>query len=448
MGEAAVPGPVDFCEVTFAAVNPTTVLDKVADIANLNVSVIVLSETAATSQVQQCVNPRIRGMGYTAHWGCPVPVRFHPASGTPSRRGAALGTAIFSRLPSRGSVTPLQPEAYSSCRISESLIRLPCMEIRVLAAYGIPRCLPQASARNNLLLTWLYERATASSLPCLIAGDFNCLPTTLPAWQSFASRGWCELGSFMKDTQQVDLPATCRESTRFDTFLLPPALQQHVHSASVLQPSPFDSHSPMLLTLQVPGAAWTPWIWRLPCSWAPLDPCPAQVQHAYAGRERNTSLLGSTSAFFGDKLVQWSKNVEGSVDQALRSRVQHTPQDLPSMPLPAKCRGRCRPRQRIQGVASQLPRRGREGDVQPETEATGVRVRQRLRQCRLSTLARGLFKLEQLTGDRAAVVRLQLLLQWQATARLQVTLVGSAPGSCAGQVWNLCRSVCLFAARS
>ena len=387
LGEASKPGPVNHSLVTFAVIDPTTVLDKVVDIASLNVPVIVASETAATAHVQHVANPQFRSRGYTAHWGSPVPTRYHPVYGTPSKRGAALGTAVFSKLPSRGPLEPMQPEAYSSCRITEAFVRLPCMEIRVLAAYGIPRCLPQANERNNLLLTWLHERATSSSVPCLIAGDFNCQPTTLPAWQAFASRGWCELGTFVRDTQQVDLPPTCKEATRFDTFLLPPSLQQYVHEARVLRPSPFDSHNPMLLTLQVPGQTWTPWIWRLPCSWSPFDPPQPEVRKAYCQHDRSLPVLSSASASLGAKLLKWSQNVESSVDAALRARVQESPQDLPSMPLPARCRGRCAPRRRVQAHVPQLPRNGRNGDLQPTSEATGVRTRQRLRQCRrLATL--------------------------------------------------------------
>ena len=221
MGEAAVPGPV-CSEVTFCVINPTTVADKVVDIVDINASVILAAETAATLQVQKGANPQFRGRGYTAHWGSPVPERYHPSTGRPSRRQTALGTAIFSQLPSRGPVTALSPEMYSSCRISEAFVRLPTAEIRLLAAYGVPSCLPQASERNNLLLTWLFERATASSLPCLIAGDFNTLPSALPAWRNFAALGWSELGEFAQQALGVDLPNTCKEATRFDTFLLSP----------------------------------------------------------------------------------------------------------------------------------------------------------------------------------------------------------------------------------
>ena len=99
------------------------------------------------------------------------------------------------------------------------------MEIRVLTVYGVPRCLPEASLRNNVLLTWLYERATSSRIPTLIGGDFNTNPMWLPAWRHFSALGWSELGHFTKETRDVELPATCKEATRFDTFLVPPLLQ-------------------------------------------------------------------------------------------------------------------------------------------------------------------------------------------------------------------------------
>ena len=60
MGEALKPGPPSSVEVTFAAINPTTVLDKVIEISSLNAQVILASETAATANVQRSSNAAFR----------------------------------------------------------------------------------------------------------------------------------------------------------------------------------------------------------------------------------------------------------------------------------------------------------------------------------------------------------------------------------------------------
>ena len=395
MGEASCPGPFGFVDFWFAVINPTTVLEKVIEITSLNAHVILVSETAATAQVQKSINPKLRGRGYSACWGCPVPDRFHPSSGKPGLRGSALGTVTFTSLPCRNSISELAPEVLASCRLSECFVRCGPLELRIWTAYGTPRCLPEAAQKNNILLSWIYECATSSMIPTLVGGDFNTMLSGLPAWRSFAAKGWCELGAFIKDTQGVELPPTCKSATRFDTFLVPPCLQQFVHQAQVLQDSPFDSHSPMLMTLRLPSHQDRPWIWRLPRSWVDLYPESAAFESAYRSRSQAIQpVLTSTEASMDSKLLLWSRTVESSVDQALCSRRPASPQDLPAMSLPRSFRGRCEPRRRLQGAIPQLPRKGRHGDVQPVCETTSVNSRQRLRQCRrLSTLHQGLLKL-------------------------------------------------------
>ena len=207
----------------FAVINPTTVLDKAIEVTGLNANVVMAAETAATTQVQKLVNPKLRSRGYSACWGCPVPDRFHPSSGKPGLRGSALGTAVFTNLPCRYSLSELAPEVQASCRLSECFVKCGPVELRVLTAYGTPRCLPDASFKNDTLLSWIFERATASMVLTIVGGDFNTMPTALPAWRSFAARGWCELGSFIKETQGVELPLLARRPHASILFLSLPA---------------------------------------------------------------------------------------------------------------------------------------------------------------------------------------------------------------------------------
>ena len=221
IGEALQPGPQDTVDVTFAVINPTAILGKASIVAEVNAQVVLASETSATVRTQQVMQRPFRAHGFTCHWSQPVPEQVQAKSGE-CRRGLSIGTAIFSKLPSRMSLQAFQPEQAASCRINECFVRIGPMEIKVIAIYGWPMSTPEASARNNLLIAWAYERATSSRVPALIGGDFNVLPQNLPVWQSFEQQGWVEAGHFMQRAFQVNLPPTCKGATRHDTFVITP----------------------------------------------------------------------------------------------------------------------------------------------------------------------------------------------------------------------------------
>ena len=300
-------------------------------------------------------------------------------------RSYATGVAAFSRLPCRPAVLPLPSEMQASCRITECFVRLHDFEVKCITIYGVPRCLPDAAAKNNLLLAWAYQRATVSCVPALIGGDWNTDP-------------WVELGQFAQAAHGLFLPPTCKQATRFDTFLLPPTLLQYFHGADVLTEAHlFDSHAPMRLHLRPPGRLASKWMWPLPRPYtevlrAPiLPPCaydqasPSSVRQAYSAQVPENKC--------GDKVRLWSATVEKAVVFAVRAEHVADPTRQSFRTLPKSHRGRCRNIDRRQACPPRLPRPARHGDPEPVAEVTSVRSRQRLRQLRrLPTFAQGLRK--------------------------------------------------------
>ena len=254
-GEASNPGPPRASSlVTLAVCNPTTILDKEWQLQQIQADVLIASETSANAQVQQIMTSKLRGLGFRCLWGAPTETRHHAATGKAMLRSYALGVALFSKLPCRPPVQPLPAPMDLSCRLTEAFVRLHCLEVKVITIYGVPRCLPEAAAKNDLLLAWAYQRATLSCVPAIVAGDFNTCPTELPSWQAFQGLGWVELGAFASLVHNVHLPCTCKGSTRYATFLLPPSLFQFFSSADALADEHlFDSHAPMRLHLRMPG---------------------------------------------------------------------------------------------------------------------------------------------------------------------------------------------------
>ena len=396
-GEALHPGPLAASSVTFAVVNPTTILDKEWQIQQVGADVLLASETSANQRVQKIMTFRFRGLGYRCMWGAPTADRYHKDSGQPMLRSFAQGVAAFSSVPCRPPLHPLPDELFASCRITECFVRVQTLDIKVIVIYGVPRCLPDAAAQNNRLLSWAYQRATVSCVPAIIGGDFNDLPQSLPAWESFACRGWVELGEFASAAHGLELPCTCKGATRFDTFLLPPVLLQFFHGADVLQDAHlFDSHSPMRLHLRLPGAQVPRWIWPLPKDFTDILAGSAGLDSNY-----QRQALAVRAAFApdvpehqdGNKVRLWAATVEEAVHATIRDQHRASGQKQLFSGLPRSFRGRCRDVERKRACPPRLSRAGRQGDPEPFDEDTTVLGRQRLRQLRrLTTFQQGFHK--------------------------------------------------------
>ena len=101
--------------------------------------------------------------------------------------------------------------------------------------------------RNQELMVHALRRVSLSRVPTVIAGDLNCRVQDLPAWEHFRFLGYQELFEFYQERHGRSLPPTCKNSSRHDTFLLPPAVQHMFQSAQVCQRKFLDSHDPLLV---------------------------------------------------------------------------------------------------------------------------------------------------------------------------------------------------------
>ena len=285
------------------------------------------SETAATRAVQSTVTRQLREHRFACHWGLPVPDRPCLSNGRPGLRGAALGTAIFSSLPSRGPLEALPESMASSCRISESFVRTAGFEFRVIALYGVPECLPDSSLRNNLLLSWAHQRATAVRVPTVIGGDFNTSPQGLPTWEAFQRLGWVELHEYASQVLHQPLPPTCRHATYHDTFLISPELLPFIAGADVPREPVFDSHKPVRLHLQGLQTSPQPHIWRLPRDWTVFGISTPHLAAAYQSTDfAQTPLIPpSCTEELDSQLQSWSRAIESSVSMVMQRAAQADP---------------------------------------------------------------------------------------------------------------------------
>ena len=431
VGEASHPGPcLPGQFLTVAVVNPTAVLHKAKTFAQVNAQVILVSESSATAHVQAIMSPKFRREGFRTFWGEPVPEQQKLASGR-CLRGLAAGTAVFSSIPARPSVLPFPSEQQQSCRISECFVRLHAIEIRIIVVYGFPTCHAQAAAKNNMLLSWAYQRATASQVPTLIGGDMNTAPQQLPVWQAFQQQGWVEVGEFMQCAHDVTLPPTCKGATSPDTILVPPCLQQYLQGADVLSGCGlFDAHEPLRVHFRFPKTSLQTMQWRMPKSWAEFVDAPCQIKLPYQQRrhavqqachslQQQKDDIETGQTVLGRSLQVWSAVVEDSVSHSIAERAAREPHLEWPPGLPRAYRGRCVSRERQARHLPRLPRRGRHGQPQPVAEATSVQARHKLRQCRrLHVLLQGCKKLaSQPVAPGSRQLREHLQRQWEAVCR-------------------------------
>ena len=350
IGEASHPGPAHQATFKLAVVNPTAIHRKEQDLADLHADVLCISETSALEHIQKAVAKGMSRRGYRTTFGAPVAPHTAHVDRPDFVRGLAGGVAIMSQLPMRPSPTPLPRAVYATTRLVESIIRVGALEFRLVTIYGIPQCHANALDANAFLLDSALQRVCNSRVPAIIAGDFNCDVTCLPQWGQFNQLGFVEAFQAAKHRLHVDLPPTCKSSTRFDTALLSPMLVEKLCGAQVmLDFHAFDSHAPLLLEFEIPHNAPTVRRWRLPRPFSDFTVPTDKLQAAYEERAGAVEESLSSAAVVADPgsieraFCTWAQVVESSVDDALHRFHLQCPWSQQASRLPRAYRGRCQP---------------------------------------------------------------------------------------------------------
>ena len=420
--EPDVPAPDD-SSCVFAVVNPTSVLHKVPVLLRTGADIIAMSETSAVCQVPAVYSKNLSADTTTRSiGGLPVPSHTREDCSHPTMRGLAAGVALASRLPSHCSRPGLPPDAAATCRLSECFVRLGALQVRVLTIYGVPLSHQDARQRTEDLLAMAAAQATQNALPCIIAGDFNVPPLSLPTGTALAARGYQEVFALHHHIHAEQLPPTCRGATRNDTALLHPAVVPLFVNAWVLSEEKiFDSHDPLCFRLRLCGQRPCRQVWRLPRPWAQLGPNRDAFAAAFRPHAAHLKLQAQNCASTADidaALLSFSQAAEDAVQNALAQQNQDDPLRAPHTTLPKAFRGRCVDRATIKRELPCLLRPDRAGGYQPDVEVTSVLGRMKVRQVRrVRTLHQGLAKLHRLHAGQDGPLRRQLRTEWQAVLR-------------------------------
>ncbi|CAE7226235.1 RPL23A [Symbiodinium sp. CCMP2592] len=442
IGEARVPGPAkQTClrnwwqqevpqtkgpspnqrkgECVFAVINPTSILHKVPQCLQTNADVIFLSETAAVQQVQTSTGREFCKNGFKCHWGQPVPSHQHSEFSSPGLRGYAAGVAVVSRLPSRAARPSLPEVDRATCRLTEAFVRVGALEVRLVCVYGYPASRFDYRTANEDLLSRALDRVTQNGVPAIIAGDFNLPPSEVPSGQKLLDIGYREMFSLAKSARGVELPATCRGSTRHDSALLHPTLVPLWRDAWVLTDQHlFDTHAPLCFSLEACCQRPCRQIWNMPRSWSQLGLTKETFATAFAPRSQNLLRQAEACETVEDVdavLRDFSIAAEHAASGALAELHRRDPVRHPQRSLPKAFRGRCQPLPVVKRELPCLARPARDGDYTPDVEATSVLARVRVRQVRrVQTLLRGLKKV---VASRAHSFPSCLFLEWAAIVR-------------------------------
>ncbi len=376
LGEAQNPGPsvgkkAPSC-LNFAVVNPTSVFNKVGTFVKLrqqhNIHVFALAETSVTANAQAITTKQLASQKLQVNWPPPV---------LPQRdtikcdRGKASGTAIISAVPMRPCRFALPDHWKTNTRFNRASIQIGQSHIQVWSVYGYTLSQPRCEERTDDILAFVNSQIDMVPLPFIICGDFNAEVTKLPIWTSFAQRGAQDLAQIHRQMYGVSVPPTCHQSTRPDSAIVSKDLVPLIKAITVLQPTWFSAHAPVLFQIQLPGVALFRNHFSLPKSY--MDFAPTAIDLAEAHKfiaevipEPNT-------------LEEWGQAVENTVDCWLQQKGESI--GIPSY-LPKSYRGRCCDRKlQSKPVISQL-RHARQGEYEPPDEILSMKTKRKVTQHR------------------------------------------------------------------
>lgn len=392
VGEASNPGPDG--TISVCLINPTSIASKKDLLLSLEADVIAMAETSATSFIQHEFATSLRGSPFSIWWGLPVDDKFkHISFGhdRPSRRGEALGTAILTKLPSRRSRIEDSGVLHQSGRFNVCVCNFGAMEVLVISVYFFPGRTTEAQTLNDLMLSHVYDYIARSDIPFLIAGDFNQKIQTLTAWKAFAHRDCAEGFDLASSVLGKDLPPTCRNATRFDSFIFHPLLAAMVRDMWVGPSHIFADHLPTYAKFSVSSTQHMSPTLYVPQDWSIFDLDPEILQQQYRQQSQRFFLPQhiQSSANSEHKLCMWSEVIENSICKTLQWMHRQDPLRNPQPKLPAHFRGRCQPPRYVRPTTPRSVKHDWTGGFNPSGEPTSLKTCLKVRQTRrLASLLR------------------------------------------------------------
>ena len=403
VGQAKNPGPGDDHRITIAVCNPTAVYGKIMQLVGLNADIICASETSATSVIQKESSRELSKLGFKSFWSEPVAPKKLTLDNRPSYRGEAVGTAIFTRVPSRQFRGEVPIVLKESQRFSACIVRIGQLEILFIALYGFANRHREGKRPNDLLLASIIPLICSAGLPFIVCGDFNEPIVKLPAFRFFRDLGVVEALQWYKSRTGEDLPPTCAGSTRNDSAFMHPVVADLLMDMHVLSDNQFDPHSPLLIQLSTRLETQNHRAWKMPKTWAPFAPSQDLIAKFYKPIDFG-EFFSEPDVMTPDEIelafLLWSQKVEKAVGAAIRKRHSDDPENQPRKDLHSSFKGRCNFKQITSKPRQSGVKSDRHGGYTPPNEVFSLQSKQKIRQVRrLKTLLRRYKTLPLSTGS-------------------------------------------------
>ena len=146
------------------------------------------SETSATSVVQRDCTREMILHKFKSFWSIPVASKKVTLDSRPSYRGEAVGSALFSKLPSRQTRANINENLWNTHRFSTCILRLGDFEVLAISVYGFANRHKEGIRPNDILIANLIPVIEEVGLPYIVPGDFNEPLVKLPAYRYFQER--------------------------------------------------------------------------------------------------------------------------------------------------------------------------------------------------------------------------------------------------------------------
>ena len=211
------------------------------------------------------------------------------------------------------------------------------------------------STEKRLWIHPIYKYVTSIGIPYLIGGDFNMPPQSLPIWSAFKDIGAVEAFELFRHRNLVDLPPTCRGSTRHDTCIIHPFLARHISDMDVLSKFAINDHTPLRVHFDFSVDIPFKTMWKIPKSWHKFELAPHVFEDSYdraVSKHKLEQSINDDTLDSDELLRSWSKTVEDAVNRTMTIQHQIDPIRFPDSNLPDEYRGRCKE----QVLISQYPK--------------------------------------------------------------------------------------------
>ena len=152
---------------------------------------------------------------------------------------------------------------FASARITDALLHLQGQQIRVIAVYGFHSGLPDHMSQNDRLLSHVFARASDFHVPTIIAGDFNCELSALPAWSKARAVGYVDLACRQASVLNTDPDMTFKGVSRLDYVVANPFAARAFRSMQV-DPKGFTDHAVITAFFEWDSLHHNPPIWNMP----------------------------------------------------------------------------------------------------------------------------------------------------------------------------------------